>query len=462
MKYTKIVCTIGPASEKAEMLNKMVASGMDVARLNFSHGTYENHKMLMENVRAVSKKQGRPVAIMQDLQGPKIRIGDLKAPATVKAGEVVVLGRGGLPVQFDLSKIVKTGQRVLIDDGLIELKVQKVLTKAIQCSVVLGGTIISHKGINVPESKTNFSVFTAKDKKDLVFGLRNSVDYVAMSFVRSAKDILEVKTFINKRLKKGKSAPWVVAKIEKTQAIRDLNKIIRAADAIMVARGDLGIEAAPEMVPVYQKQIIRACLAANKPVIVATQMLDSMMRNPRPTRAETSDVSNAVFDHADCVMLSGESAFGKYPLEAVSTMNKIIKAAEVSYFDNFALRKNSNVNETIRQAIKVAKKHRSPIVLFADSPSLALMLSNLRQEIPLFAYSSDSSVARKLALVWGINPYALEAKIDGSKLDLVWETVSSDLTKRFKFKRQTDVLFMVLAPLSRKGIYISAQLKKIA
>jgi pyruvate kinase len=462
MKYTKIVCTIGPASENVDKLKKMVAGGMDVARLNFSHGSYQNHKLLMNNVRAVSKLYGRPVGIMQDLQGPKIRIGELKAPVTVKAGEDVILGKGGLPVQFDLSKIVRAGQQVLIDDGLIELRVVKVLAKAIQCKVVLGGTIISHKGINVPESKTNFSVFTAKDKKDLTFGLQNDVDYVAMSFVRSAKDILEVKSFIKKKLKKGKAAPWVIAKIEKAQAIKELNRIIKASDAIMVARGDLGIEAAPEMVPVYQKQIIAACLRANKPVVVATQMLDSMMRNPRPTRAETSDVSNAVFDHTDAVMLSGESAFGKYPVEAVTTMTKIVRAAEASYFDNVALKKNPNVNETIREAVKVAKKHHLPIVLFSESPSLALMLSNLRQEIPVFAYSVSEESSRKLTLVWSVHPHVLKGKLDSFDIDQLWQKITLDLQKRYKFRGQKEALFMVLAPISKRGIYISAQLKKIA
>ena len=296
MKLTKIVCTLGPASENPEVLKQLIESGMNVARLNFSHNTHQSHKQVMETVRKVSAELDTVVGILQDLQGPKIRIGDLEKPVLLKAGEIVTLGKGGIPVQYDLSKLVKEDQRILIDDGLVELKVTELKQKAIVCVVIVGGTVISHKGINIPESTTNFSVFTKKDQDDLRFGLKNNVDFVAMSFVRTAADILEVKAFIKQHFKQtaDNAVPWVIAKIEKPEAITNLDEIIAVSDGIMVARGDLGIETPEERVPIYQKVMIKKCLMANKPVITATQMLDSMMRNPRPTRAEVSDVANAV------------------------------------------------------------------------------------------------------------------------------------------------------------------------
>ena len=456
MKYTKIICTIGPASEKIETLKEMILKGMNVARLNFSHGTYDNHAMLISNVREASRVTGRHVGILQDLQGPKIRLGELKQPTEIKAGQIITLGKKGFPVQYDLSKILKAGQSVLVDDGLIELRVLKVLPGAIQCEVVLGGTLISHKGINVPESKTNFSVFTEKDKKDLLFGLKQNVDLVAMSFVRKAKDITEVRSFIKKNLKKGQKVPWIIAKIEKTQAIPEIDKIIAVSDAIMIARGDLGIEAPAEMVPVYQKEIIQKCMQAQKPVVVATQMLDSMMRNPRPTRAEASDVSNAVFDHTDCVMLSGESAFGNYPVQSVAIMNKLIVAAEQSVFDIVPLRKGKDVSQVVRQAVQAAKRHKAVIVVHADSPELPIAISNLRQEIPIFTYAS-SEVLGKLSMVWGVYSYSYE---NGTKN--VWEDIETDLKKRYKLAPGTKAVFIGFSKRGKRAAYLSAQLKKIA
>jgi pyruvate kinase len=456
MKYTKIICTIGPASEKVEMLKKMVSGGMNVARLNFSHGTYDNHAMLIRNVREVSRLTGHHVGILQDLQGPKIRLGELKKPVTVTPGQVITLGKKGLPVQYDLSKIVKSGQSVLVDDGLIELKVLKVSPGSIQCEIVTGGVMISHKGINVPESKTNFSVFTEKDKKDLLFGLKQGVDFVAMSFVRKAADIKEVKAFIKKHLKKNQIMPWVIAKIEKTQAIPEIDKIIAASDAIMIARGDLGIEAPAEMVPVYQKTIIKKCLEVEKPVIVATQMLDSMMRNPRPTRAEASDVSNAVFDHADCVMLSGESAFGKYPLESVAIMNKLVRSAEQSVFDDVSIRKAKNVSPMVKQAAKTAKRRKAALVIHANTPELPLAISNLRQEIPIYTYASSESLG-KLSLIWGINANLFE----GDSED-IWADIQKDLKKKYKLPVGTKAVFIGFLKSGKRAAYLSAQLKKIA
>ncbi len=321
MKQTKIVATIGPASQSVKVLTEMVKNGMTIARLNFSHGSYENHKLLIRNVRHVSQKLGLPVAIMQDLQGPKIRVKELKRPLMVKKGHKVILGKD-FDIDADVIKSLKPGHRIFIQDGLIELVVQKMVGDKVHCRVVNGGQIQSHKGVNLPDSNLKLSGLTDKDVKDLQWGLKQGVDLVAMSFVRTAGDIAQLRG----RLKGAKHMPKVVAKIEKPEAVKNIDSIIKATDFIMVARGDLGVEVPEEQVPLIQNRIIKKCHKAKKPVIVATQMLESMVVSPRPTRAEVSDVADAVLDGANYVMLSEETAFGKYPVEAVREMHKIIVA----------------------------------------------------------------------------------------------------------------------------------------
>lgn len=333
MKRTKIICTIGPASENSKILTKMIQNGMDIARLNFSHGTYTNHKLLIKNIRIVAKKMHKKVEILQDLQGPKIRIGELKKPVTIKKNQAVVIGKN-FDLDFDISTTVKKGDRILIEDGLMEIKVTGVKGKLITCKVINGGKVQSHKGVNLPDSKVKFPIITEKDIADLQFGLKNGVDYVALSFVGSDKDIIQMKKLIKKYLSTGKKKPLIVAKIERRDGVKNFNKILKQTDVVMVARGDLGVEMPDWDVPVMQKDIIAKCRKARKPVIVATQMLDSMIRNPRPTRAEVSDVANAVIDRADAVMLSGESASGKYPVEAVMEMRRIIEDTEASPYDD--------------------------------------------------------------------------------------------------------------------------------
>ncbi len=294
---------------------------MSIARLNFSHGTYANHKMLVQHVRLVSRKLGLPVAIMQDLQGPKIRVKELKRPVTAKKGHKLILGKD-FDLDADVSKDLKPSHRIFIQDGLIELVVQKIVAGKVHCLVVNGGKILSHKGANLPDTKLNLSGLTAKDVKDLQWGLKQGVDLVAMSFVRTAADITQLRN----KMKGAKRVPKIVAKIEKPEAVKNIDSIIKATDYIMVARGDLGVEVPEEQVPIIQNRIIKKCHRAKKPVIVATQMLESMVTNPRPTRAEVSDVADAVLDGANYVMLSEESAFGQYPVEAVKEMHKIIVA----------------------------------------------------------------------------------------------------------------------------------------
>ncbi len=420
---------------------------MNIARLNFSHGTYANHKILMKNIRKASQETRKTLSVLQDLQGPKIRLGELKKPLKVKKGQKLTLGKGGILVQFDISQIVKAGDPILIDDGLIEARALKVSPGKVEVEFITEGTLISHKGINLPESKTNFSVFTEKDKKDLKFGLQNNVDFVAMSFVRSAKDILEVKKFIKKHSKK--NYPWVIAKIEKPQAIKDLNNIITASDGVMVARGDLGIEAQQEEVPVYQKMIIKESLKQGKPVIVATQMLDSMIRNPRPTRAEVSDVSNAVFDHADATMLSGESASGKYPVQSVEVMAKTIIAAEDSYFDDVPLRKTAGIDTNLKEVISLAKKHKLPIVVEDKSGgNISKVLSHMRQEIPLYAYINEDILARQMNLFWGLQVFA--SNLSGQK-------IVTDLLTREQIKPGQNLIFVEAKRQKKKEISLLAR-----
>jgi pyruvate kinase len=300
----------------------MIKAGMNVARLNFSHGTYASHALLLKNIALASSKTRISVAIMQDLQGPKIRVKELKRPLPLKPGQKVILGKD-FNIDIDISASVKPGQSIFIQDGLIELKIEGVNGRLVHCTAVNAGKIQSHKGVNLPNIKLNVPSLTAKDIKDLHWGLKKNFDMVAISFVRSADDI----AFLKKEIKKANGRKRkIVAKIEKPEAVKNIDSIIKASDFIMIARGDLGVEVPEEQVPLIQARIVKKCNRARKPVIVATQMLESMVVNPRPTRAEVEDVADAAVEKADYVMLSEETAFGKYPVEAVREMRKIVKA----------------------------------------------------------------------------------------------------------------------------------------
>ncbi len=331
MKRTKMVCTVGPASASLHVLTSMMKAGMEVARLNFSHATHQDHERLIRTIRRAAKAAKKAVPIIGDLQGPKIRLGLLPEKGTVlKNGELVTL-----PVTYsNLYKDLKKGDRVYIDDGIIETTFVRGSRGKIELRVVDGGVVTSHKGMNFPDSTLMVSTFTTKDKEDVMFGIDQGVNWFALSFVTKESQVVALKKLIKQKTRKGKPLARVIVKIEKHEAIDRLEEIIKAADGIMIARGDLGVEIDVEEVPVRQKEIIHMCRHAGKPVVIATQMLDSMIRNPRPTRAEVSDVANAVFDCASGVMLSGESASGKYPLQAVKMMAKIIKEAEASCYDD--------------------------------------------------------------------------------------------------------------------------------
>ncbi len=420
-KRTKIVCTIGPASKNPAILRAMIASGMNAARLNFSHGTHKEHALLMKNILASAKALHEPVAILQDLQGPKIRLGNLPESGVVlKARQHMtfktdakrfVLGEAPVfPVTYaDLHKDVKVGHRILIDDGLIEVKVVKIHGHEILSQVVNGGRVSSHKGMNFPDSTLRISPITDKDRKDLAFGVKQGVDFVALSFVTSAKDVVRLRSLLKRAGRRGQALPRIIGKIEKHEAIARFDEILAAADGIMVARGDLGIEIPSEEVPIRQKEIIEKCRQAGKPVLVATQMLDSMTRNPRPTRAEVSDVANAVIDHADAVMLSGESATGSYPVETVRMMARIVARTEASPFDDLTLPKDAGGGWEIfishaLQAL-AAQGHIHGVLSATFFAPWCELLNAARPEIPLYIASDDLSRVRQMNMRWSVRPF---------------------------------------------------------
>ena len=422
-KRTKIVCTIGPASSSPEMLAAMIRAGMNVARLNFSHGTYEAHAEMIRRIRETADEVGETVAILQDLQGPKIRVGVLPPEGVVlRSGSNVVFTTGEasvdglrLPVTYErLHEDVKAGERILLDDGLLSAKVREVRGRDVVCEVIDGGTLTSHKGVNFPDSALMISSVTEKDKADLAFGVAQGVDFVALSFVRSAEHVREVRELLRSAEAaagaRHETPIRIVSKVEKREAVEAMQEIIEVSDAIMVARGDLGIEMPAERVPIVQKQLVSACRKASKPVIVATQMLDSMIRNPRPTRAEVSDVANAVIDHADAVMLSGETAGGAHPLEAVETMARIVRETEASAFDDLDVEHRrgdaSSIGEAVSEIANVLVRDVDVKLVLVASPQgdLGRLVSRFRPELPIVVATDQPRVLRQLALSWGVFP----------------------------------------------------------
>lgn len=415
MQRTKIVCTLGPASSDRATVRELIAAGMDVARLNFSHGTHETHTALLNIVRECAGELETHVAVLQDLQGPRIRVGTLPhEPMELAEGEAVLVGTDNgnqapnrIPTTYEaLPQDVNAGDRILIDDGRIELRVCRAMSTETLCEVVVGGELYSHKGINLPGVRVSAPSFTDKDRADIELGIACEVDYVALSFVRAAGDVATVKAFL---AAKGADIP-VVAKLEKPEAIECLEDIVEVADAIMVARGDLAVEASPEMVPVFQKRIIRMCREARVSVITATQMLESMTDNPRPTRAEASDVANAIFDGTDAVMLSGETAVGKYPVESVEMMRKIAQAAETAELATdrdvlHARGKLSVADATARAACEAARDlGAKAIIACTHSGFTAQLAAKCRPGMPIIAPTPFERTARRAALYWGVLP----------------------------------------------------------
>ena len=421
MKKAKIICTIGPATSSKKTIAALIKAGMDVARLNFSHGTYDEHSQYIRRIRKASQELKKPVMVLQDLQGIKIRIGQVADEAIIiKRGQKIALKPGDdistedtLFVSYDaLLKDLKKGQRVLLDDGLIQLRVKGKNTDSVIATVKEGGILTANKGVNLPDTIISPTPFTDKDRDDLAFGIENGVDAVALSFVLSHRDIITVKEWLGK---KNVNIP-VIAKIEKPEALLHINSILEAADGIMVARGDLGVEVPQDEIPVIQKYLIKKANEYRKPVITATQMLESMRDHARPTRAEITDVANAVIDGSDALMLSAETSTGKYPVAAARMMKKIIGTTEKKvitgsvspdFFNKTSKEKTSHAvaDAAVRAADDVGAKC---IIAFTRSGFTALLLSKFRPAAPIIAFTPDEAVMRRMLLFWGVRPYFMK------------------------------------------------------
>jgi len=420
-RRAKIVATIGPASGHVDMLEKLILAGMNVARLNFSHGTHEEYAARIATIRELAVKLGKPIGILQDLQGPKIRVGVLNPAMELNVGEIVTLyaesahplenQEKNIPVAFaELFECATVGDKVLLDDGHLSLKVIETGKKYLRALVVVGGRLSSHKGINLPGVRLTIPGFTEKDRADLAFGLSQNVDFVAISFVRTAQDVLSVRDAMELLDEEG-AHPLVIAKLEKPEALNNLEEILAVVDGVMVARGDLGVEMSPERVTIAQKHIIQSANQHGKIVITATQMLESMMGNPLPTRAEASDVANAIFDGTDAVMLSGETASGAYPLEAVQMMDRIVRSAEENFqdwghYNTPTVATGDDAASMTRAARELAHDlNVAAIAIFTHTGRTALLMSKARARVPILAFTPTHITFGRMALLWGVIPH---------------------------------------------------------
>ncbi|NBC05199.1 MAG: pyruvate kinase [Bacteroidetes bacterium] len=461
-RRTKIVCTLGPSTNTLEKIEKLYLSGMNVARINFSHGSYEDHERSIRFIREVAAKHQYSLPVLMDLQGPKIRVGKMKEGGqVVEENSIVTLTTDDvegsaevIPIDYEhLAKDAVTGDQILVDDGLLELRIVKKSDGDLKAKVVVGGMLKSRKGVNLPGVKISMSSLTEKDIEDLEFGLEAGVDFVAMSFVRSARDIQEV---ISRIRAKGSNAA-VIAKIEKPEAVDVIDDIIEETDGIMVARGDLGIEIASERVPLIQKMIIDKCRTAGKPVITATQMLDSMINNPRATRAESSDVANAVLDGTDAVMLSGETAAGKYPFEAVKAMNNIICSVEKtagSMYYNLQYRKpdwkEKQIIESLAYSCVTIAEHVDAKIIstITHSGNTARRIAKFRPRVPVVAFTESKIVRRQLNLVWGVDSVKIDEIFDTDKSVKMMETYLKENSLVSKGDR---VIIATGMPVAKRG-----------
>ncbi|MCI6857832.1 MAG: pyruvate kinase [Eubacterium sp.] len=420
MRKTKIICTLGPATDQGDVLEQLMLSGMNVARLNFSHDTYENQKKRMDKVKALRQKHNLPVACLLDTKGPEVRLKTFKdKKVTLERGQEFCLTTRDVEgtkeivsvTHKDLHNDIKAGSSILIDDGLVELKVVSIKGQDIHCKVLNGGVISDRKGVNIPGVELSIPFMSDKDKEDLLFGIKEDVDFIAASFTRTADDILEMKQFLKEN---GGENIHIIAKIENSQGVDNIDEIINVCEGIMVARGDMGVEIPEEEVPIIQKMIIKKVIAAGKIVITATQMLDSMMKNPRPTRAETTDVANAIFDGTSAIMLSGETAAGAYPVEAVQMMARIASRTEqaINYhgrFDDLPKSKNPNITDAICHATcsTAYDLDAKAIITVTKTGFSARMISRYRPGCDIFGCAMDEKVCRQLNLAWGVYPVLL-------------------------------------------------------
>jgi pyruvate kinase len=459
-RRAKIVCTLGPSSSSYEEIKRLTQAGMDVARLNFSHGTHENHAALIAEIRRVARDTGKAIGILQDLQGPKIRVKNFKGGYTqLDDNQVFTLttrdveGTSAIAsVSYpEFHKDVKKGDYVLLDDGLIKLQVEEINGTNVRCRVIFGGILRDHKGLNLPGSILSVEALTDKDKDDLAFGLKNGVDFVALSFVQKPDDIRFIKEIISKA---GKDTP-VIAKIEKPQAVQTIDQITEIADVIMVARGDLGVELSAEEVPPVQKQIIALCNRKGVPVITATQMLESMISNPRPTRAEASDVANAILDGTDAVMLSAETASGQYPVAAVEVMNRIILLAERDIGPRWDLRRQRGAgNAGTALTIGYSACHAADlieggtIICLTQSGSTARMISRFRPVDPILALTHADDSLHRMSLLWGVQ--AFRTREFGDNLDDVIEDGLKILREKGLVQKGDRVIITAGVPFTQR------------
>ncbi len=471
IRRAKIVCTIGPASRSPDALRQLIGAGMNVARLNFSHGSHADHAGVIADLRRIAGEMGRPLAILQDLQGPKIRLGTLRDGAvdlhrgarfTLTTEDIEGDAERASTTYKALPADVREGDDILLSDGLLRLVVDEVTQTEVACTVVDGGHLRQRAGINLPGAELSVPSMTEKDLADLAFGVEQGVDWVALSFVRSAADIIALKV----ELARLHADVCVVAKLEKPQAIKALDAIVDATDAVMVARGDLGVEMSPERVPFIQKTIIRACTAVGKPVITATQMLESMIENPRPTRAEASDVANAVFDGTDAVMLSGETAMGAYPIEAVRMMDRIVCEAERNVAAQPEQRRRArrvaplSFSDAIAEAAGqvAADTQAAAIVAFTQSGFSAELIARSRPQTPIYAFTPNERVQRRLCLHWGVEP-RLSAYVERTQ-DMI-EVVEERLVSEEHIRVGDSLVFLAGMPSNRPGTTNTLRLHRV-
>ncbi len=459
-RKTKIVCTVGPANKEVEILKKFLEIGMNVARLNFSHGNHQEHCVMINNIRQAIEETGKIAAILIDTKGPELRTGILDVPEIelltgekIKISTKEIIGnKNKISVTYEhLADEINVGSKILIDDGLIGLKVISIEDNEITCEIQNGGILKSSKGVNIPGVKLNLPGITNNDTQDIIFGIKHDIDFIAASFVRKASDVLEIREI----LEKYKSDIHIIAKIENQEGVENIDEIIQVSDGIMVARGDLGVELPAEEVPLVQKMIISKCNEAGKPVITATQMLDSMQRNPRPTRAEASDVANAIFDGTDAIMLSGETAIGKYPIESISTMARIALRTEQSLnYQEMFRKRRSMQQKTITDAISQAVVNTAidlrvnAILTPTESGQTARIVSKYRPKALIVAITTHKRVLNKLCLIWGVCP------LIGKKVITTDEMVLSSVSEAIKEKyiRNGDLIVITAGvPIGKSG-----------
>ncbi len=456
---TKIIATIGPASSSEEILTELIKNGVALARLNFSFGTHAEHKARIQNIRKISDELDIPVAVIIDLQGPKLRVGkllngalDLKANDPVVIVDTPDIDEKTISITYpNLAEFVKEDMHLLLNDGLIELKIEKIEGGKIYCKVLHGGYLEEGKGLNIPSAGLKIPAITQKDKDDLKFGLENDVDFVALSFVRSEKELLELKELINET----KKQTQIIAKIEKPEAVDNIEKILEVTNAIMVARGDLAIEVPLERVPSLQRKLIELCHLHEKPVIIATQMLYTMELNPRPSRAEVSDVAHAIYEGTDAVMLSGETAIGKFPVESVQTLVKIIGEAEKSYSailkrDDYKIDLIYKIPSGVSQAVSFLAKNlqAKAIFTFTSSGFTPLAISKQRPQTPIIALTPFKEIQRRCSLYWGVKGIVVE---EINSTDKMFE-ISETLAKKEKLANKGDIIIISAGiPFGVKG-----------